>query len=605
MPSKTFWRLALIPQTEDVTLRKPGDEQPLSIEICMLTVSDDDHRGVPIVTDNIETAACGTSSLVIWQCQYSIVTLYIGVGQTCTNNGQLHNIPTVLTVTGNLHSTAVSEYIEESPIKNYSAILKICVLTISNDEHRSTPTVTGDVGTLAHGVSMGGKEPPQYYFLSQSSSQISAKSKHLADHAVLFNKTVDENILGKPHSRWKDINTVIANTIFHHDRQYGESYTAHPAKFVTAVASHLVILKNKFKSTGKGISPNDPNHQNLHHTCSLSLSSCLCSLLAFNLEKVLAEFPFWDECDQLWCGNPAYDARVFNATPGTNQTSDFLSIIKHGRTTSVPASSSSQVQGQDNVTAEDPNYPCPPLDADPVLEHDFFEDKLEQEEEEEGRMDEIGSVGQAVPESSTGPMLVDKQPQIFDNHGTSQHYPSNSTDMILPSDRPIGSAKCQTPSSDNCTTFHMAPYPKPPASITSTSTTSTMTSSGIHHLAMTSKTSQTNVMKGKDTLAQIKAGLDEWLSELNESSKEQCYNTTALKYEHKSMKMQAYMHNKEITHLEIEQQHLEIERLREEGKILQLKLQLAQLQSGQTGDMSASSASTATGLPPSAPPSVN
>ncbi|KAI6103434.1 hypothetical protein F5141DRAFT_1217069 [Pisolithus sp. B1] len=281
------------------------------------------------------------------------------------------------------------------------------------------------------GPSRGGREPPQYYFLSQSSSQISAKSKmkcmkkhtqesteasgneaihwepypqltrdlltwilqHPADCAVLFNEMMDENILGKPHSWWKkDINAVIANTIFHHDRQYGESYAAHPAKLKNKYQQHA----SRFKSTGEGISPNDPNHQNLHHTCSLSLSSCLCSLSVFNLEKVLVEFPFWDECDQLWHSNPAYDARVFNVTPGTNQTGDFLSIIKHGGTTSVPLSSSSQAQGQDNVMAEDPNYPCPHPDADPVLEHDFFGDELEQEEEEEDRTDEMGSVGQAV-----------------------------------------------------------------------------------------------------------------------------------------------------------------------------------------------------------------
>ncbi|KAI6041983.1 hypothetical protein EDC04DRAFT_2601286 [Pisolithus marmoratus] len=472
------------------------------------------------------------------------------------------------------------------------------------------------------GPSGGGKEPPQYYFLSQSGSQISAKSKmkytkkrtqesteasgneavlwepylqltrdlltwilqHPTDCAVLFNEMVDENILGKPHSQQKkDINT------------YGESYTAHPAKFVTAVASHLVILKNKFKSTGEGISPNDPNHQNLHHMCSLSLSSYLCSLLAFNLEKVLVEFPFWDECDQLWCGNPAYDVRVFNATPGTNWTSDFLSIIKHGGTTSVPASGSSQVQGRDDVTAEDPNYPCPPLDADPVLEHDFFGDELEQEEEEEGRMDEMGSVGQAVPETSTGPMLVD-EPQIFDNHGTSQHYTG-----------PLAQPNVGLHHQTTCTAFHMTPYPKPPASITSTLTTSTTTSSGIHCLAMTSETSRTNVTKGKNMLAQIKADFNEWFSELNESSKEQRYNTSSLKrlliwrWRMKGISKEAEkIHNRQM-----EQGPLEIKRLMEEGTILQLKLQLAQLQSGQTGDTSALSASAATGLPPSVPPSVD
>ncbi|KIK11478.1 hypothetical protein PISMIDRAFT_19487 [Pisolithus microcarpus 441] len=373
------------------------------------------------------------------------------------------------------------------------------------------------------GPSGGGRDPPQYFFVPQPGSQISAKSKmnytkkhtqeavetsgneavhwepypqltrdlltwilqHPADRAVLFNETMDEKIQGKPHSRCKkDINAVIAETIFRHDRQYGESYAAHPAKFATAVASRLATLKNKyrqhasrFKSTGEGISPDDPNHRNLH-------------------EKVLAEFPFWDECDQLWHSNPAYNARVFNATPGTNRTVDFLSVVKHGGTTSVPASGSSQVRGQDDTMAKDLNYTCPPLDFSPVAERDSFGDELEQEdeegeeeeeEEEEERTDEGQGWGQAMSEFPANPMLVDEPPWILDDHVTS-HYPGNSTDTFLPLDTSIGSAKRQTPSWDSCSAFRKVPYPKSPLSIISTST-STTSSSGLQHLAKTSKTS--------------------------------------------------------------------------------------------------------------------
>ncbi|KAI5984132.1 hypothetical protein EDD15DRAFT_2375486 [Pisolithus albus] len=98
------------------------------------------------------------------------------------------------------------------------------------------------------GPSGGGREPPQYYFLPQPAPQTSAKSRmkhtkkrtqestetsaneavhwepyphltrdlltwilqHPADHAILFNETMDENTLGKPLSRRKkDINAVI------------------------------------------------------------------------------------------------------------------------------------------------------------------------------------------------------------------------------------------------------------------------------------------------------------------------------------------------------------------------------------------------------------
>ncbi|KAI6004885.1 hypothetical protein EDD15DRAFT_2359801 [Pisolithus albus] len=181
--------------------------------------------------------------------------------------------------------------------------------------------------------------------------------QHPADHAVLFNETIDQNVQGKPHShRKKEINAVITNAIFWEDKQYGESYASHPARFASVVASHLVTyifpsplhndslhlvnrLKNKyrrhasrFKSIGEGINPNNPSYQNLH-------------------EQVLAEFPFWEECNQLWHGNPTYDARVFNATPRANWMGDFLSIIKRGGTTTPPTQDSAQLQDQGDVVA--------------------------------------------------------------------------------------------------------------------------------------------------------------------------------------------------------------------------------------------------------------
>ncbi|KAI5982155.1 hypothetical protein EDC04DRAFT_2616894 [Pisolithus marmoratus] len=145
--------------------------------------------------------------------------------------------------------------------------------------------------------------------------------QHLVDRAVLFNKMMDQNVQDKPHSQRKDINAVIANAIFREDRQYGEAYASQPARF---------------KSTGEGINPNNPNYQNLH-------------------EQVLTEFPFWEECDQLWHGNPTYDARVFNVTPGADQTVGY------------PTSSTNA------------NW-----DPDPNISMDV----PEQEEEEEGETDE-------------------------------------------------------------------------------------------------------------------------------------------------------------------------------------------------------------------------
>ncbi|KAI6118063.1 hypothetical protein F5141DRAFT_1061735 [Pisolithus sp. B1] len=284
------------------------------------------------------------------------------------------------------------------------------------------------------GPSGGGREPPQYFFVPQPGSQISAKSKmnymkkhsqeavetsgneavhwepypqlthdlltwilqHPADHAILFNEMMDEEIQGKPHSQCKkDINAVITETIFCHDRQYGESYAAHPAR------TNIISM-----------------HQNL-------------SLLA---------------------------------------RASALMILITGTST----------------MAKGFNYTCPPMDVGPVTEHGSFGDELEQEDEEE-RTDEGQGWGQAMSEFPANPMLVDEPPWIFDDHIAS-HYPANSTDTFIPSDKPISLAKCWTPSWDSCSAFWKAPYPKSPLSIISTST-STTSSSGLQHLPKTSQTS--------------------------------------------------------------------------------------------------------------------
>ncbi|KAI6137400.1 hypothetical protein F5141DRAFT_1060227 [Pisolithus sp. B1] len=211
--------------------------------------------------------------------------------------------------------------------------------------------------------------------------------QHPADHAVLFNETMDQNVQGKPHSqRKKEINVVITDAIFCEDGQYGAL----------------------FKSTSKGINPNDPNYRNLH-------------------EQVLAEFPFWGECDQLWHGNPTYDARVFNTTPGADRTGDFLTIIKSGGTTAPPACDNPQVQEQGDTVG----YPTSSTNANWHPSPNTSMDVSEQEEEEEGEMDEgqegdwnVVSALEPFPEYGGNHgdfMLVDEQLQAFGDHLPCQH----------------------------------------------------------------------------------------------------------------------------------------------------------------------------------------
>ncbi|KAI6046869.1 hypothetical protein EDC04DRAFT_2887356 [Pisolithus marmoratus] len=422
--------------------------------------------------------------------------------------------------------------------------------------------------------------------------------RHPADHAVLFNETMDQNIQGKPHSRRKkDINAIIADAIFHQDRQYGESYASHPAKFALAVASRLVILKNKyqqhasrFKSTGEGVNPNNPNYWNLH-------------------EQVLTEFPFWEECDQLWHGNPTYDARVFNATPGANRTGDFLTIIKSGGTTAPPTCDRTQDQDQDDAVEYPGSSANADWEPDPNIPMDAFE---QEEEEEEGEIGE-GWEGEwnvvSVPECRDDFMPVDEQPQTLGNHLPSQQESGNSTNMVLPPDKPPSAMHRHTASSDSRSAFHAAPYPRPPASTISTMTTSSSPSSSTRRAGTVSESSQTSLTKGKNVLAQMKADLDGRLTGLNEASQDQRLLRATLKYEHKVAKTQAYMREKEIAHLEtehererneaekahiriLEQKKLDLEMLKEELELMRLRLELARLQNQQVGDVSVPSIST-------------
>ena len=158
--------------------------------------------------------------------------------------------------------------------------------------------------------------------------------------------------------------------------------------------------------------------------------------------------------------------------------------------------------------------------------------------------------------------------------------------------------KPQTPSWDNRSAFRLSPYSKAPTSTISTSTSSlsALTSGGNRCRAMSPETPQTS-FKGKGTLAQIKAGLEERLDGLNESSIEQRYKLAMLKNECKSLRAQAYMRDKEIAHLEaenakdcaeaekihsreLEKKKMDIEFLREESEVLRLKVELVKLQSG-------------------------
>ncbi|KIK11261.1 hypothetical protein PISMIDRAFT_19680 [Pisolithus microcarpus 441] len=273
-----------------------------------------------------------------------------------------------------------------------------------------------------------------------------------------------------------------------------------------------------------------------------------------------------------------------------------LRTMRDGGTTAPPACDRTQDQDQGDVV----EYPGSSTNADWDPDPNIPMDASEQEEEEEGEIDE-GREGEwnvvSVPECRDDFMPVDEQPQTLGNHLPSQQEPGNSTNMVLPPDKPPSATHRRTASSDSRSAFCMAPYPRPPASTISTTTTSSTPSSSTRCTGAVSESSQTSLTKGKNVLAHMKADLDGRLTGLNEASQDQLVKT------------QAYMREKEIAHLEteherernevekahirmLEQKKLELEMLKEELELMRLRLELARLQNQQAGDVSVPSIST-------------
>ena len=91
----------------------------------------------------------------------------------------------------------------------------------------------------------------------------------------------------------------------------------------------------------------------------------------------------------MWQGNPAYDAQVFNAAPGLDRTSDFLSKLDQQGDTNATASSLNDqgmvVEGPDSGPGlEQPSFHRPDIPMDGA-----------EEEEEGGEEDMYGRVAEA------------------------------------------------------------------------------------------------------------------------------------------------------------------------------------------------------------------
>ncbi|KIK82889.1 hypothetical protein PAXRUDRAFT_153423, partial [Paxillus rubicundulus Ve08.2h10] len=142
---------------------------------------------------------------------------------------------------------------------------------------------------------------------------------HPADHVVFFYNKKDcsrqegTGPQSKPSGSTKKlVQAAIAKKLFETDPTYGvicmclKSRKNCPG---CIEPSHYVGLK----STGAGISPGDPAHQNL--MCKSHLSSV---------------FPYFEDCNAMWCSNPLYNSRPFNSPPSADCSGNFLSFTKHG-----------------------------------------------------------------------------------------------------------------------------------------------------------------------------------------------------------------------------------------------------------------------------------
>ncbi|KAI6036710.1 hypothetical protein BKA83DRAFT_4511324 [Pisolithus microcarpus] len=145
---------------------------------------------------------------------------------------------------------------------------------------------------------------------------------HAADRHILFHdKNTGQSSSAPPPAAGdkpsgrnkKEVRLAIAKCIFEDDPMYGEQYATNPDKFQLCVMNRLVTLKEKYrehakslKQTGGGVAPGTENN--------------LC-------EAITKTFPYFDDLDLIWKGNPSFDARPFMSDQQKNRAEEMLALI--------------------------------------------------------------------------------------------------------------------------------------------------------------------------------------------------------------------------------------------------------------------------------------
>ncbi|KAF8836124.1 hypothetical protein BDN67DRAFT_1014945 [Paxillus ammoniavirescens] len=469
--------------------------------------------------------------------------------------------------------------------------------------------------------------------LNPPSQEPNASSKYPADHTVLFyDKSSVESSSITTNARAtgchkKDIYPVITKELFEKDATYSSTYVSQPDKLEVKYWAQC----NQFKSTGASVKPGDPAYQNLK---------------SFITENILQAFSHFEDYDTLWHGIPSYDTRPFDSAPSTDRTSDFLAMICCGAAT-IP-SQHPTAQGicnhQDTPEVQDPMNEdiCAntnmlddggePADAeghqpiswdiDPgtgdILYHNC---DMMMEDGEEGLVNKLNFQAEQEkggreyePEGAWTQIPVDADPPPGDLHrgGASfsgeYHFPNT----VGPKLSPFGYLELHPGThaahSDQLHILWKTSAPHPFLA-------QALPHHPCHCLAVQLFCHDTlhqhpgylKVTKGKtqSTLDQMKNNLREHLDNFDAGSQDQKLSSGILRNERDSMKMQAWMWDKEIMFLEAQQKtnfklwKANAEVLEKQSQILMLQIHLAEFKKqsnhGHGADPSSSGADAGSG----------
>ncbi|KAF9233515.1 hypothetical protein BU15DRAFT_80009 [Melanogaster broomeanus] len=326
----------------------------------------------------------------------------------------------------------------------------------------------------------------------------------------------------------------------------------------------------------------------------------------------------------MWRGNPSYDSQLFNSSPSTDRSGDFLSLIQRGSgDTSAVASASAQPPAipdrppvdsmhDGQVNAESEEQQMDDWDVNPDTGEFTSGGNVAMQEEDDDNEDNGGGGDEMdVDKELDGGNRGSHVGQVAQG-GSSNHQreialgeTDNDAFSFASFQKPQRPPKPRTPSWDGRAAFRATPYPTQPpstiSSVTPPSAYSDPVSCSKRAGTPMSQSSLPSSTKGKSTtLDQFKSSIKDQLDELNKDAQDVKVSASMLKNERYHAKMNFHMREREISHLEaertqaraeaeelhrhelemkkteIELRKVDVEVLDKESEILRLKIRLAE-----------------------------